>query len=216
MNPRKKFSMHQFIMNHVADCGPQQQFLARQWRKAPSCSLRTRRPPPTVSPSFPHCPNPTPRSACSSQMRRTLPTPFKRPSHSMPPQVRAISALVANATHKAPMLRAKVASNLDTILEGGVSTALQGNWACLEKVVRAGAGFLNEGLASVELLRGNWDLLQAADLEKATYAGPETLRQMQHARTFVLRGLMASWHRGRADRQGRAKCCVWGGRCWEE
>lgn len=43
------------------------------------------------------------------------------------------------------MLRARVASNIDSIVEGGVSTGLQGNWACLEKLIKATAGFLNEG-----------------------------------------------------------------------
>ncbi|KAG1676614.1 hypothetical protein FOA52_008743 [Chlamydomonas sp. UWO 241] len=60
-------------------------------------------------------------------------------------EVRAVSALISNAGHKNPVLRQKVASNLDSVVEGGVSVGLQGSWGCLEKLLKATSGFLNEG-----------------------------------------------------------------------
>ncbi|EFJ52893.1 hypothetical protein VOLCADRAFT_86333 [Volvox carteri f. nagariensis] len=63
---------------------------------------------------------------------------------------RCVTALLSCAGHKNPYVRGKVAFHLDNLLEacaggGGGRQALSGNTACLERLFRTAAGFLEEG-----------------------------------------------------------------------
>eukprot|EP00195_Chlamydomonas_chlamydogama_P001663 CAMPEP_0202916712 /NCGR_PEP_ID=MMETSP1392-20130828/69262_1 /ASSEMBLY_ACC=CAM_ASM_000868 /TAXON_ID=225041 /ORGANISM="Chlamydomonas chlamydogama, Strain SAG 11-48b" /LENGTH=1484 /DNA_ID=CAMNT_0049609237 /DNA_START=160 /DNA_END=4614 /DNA_ORIENTATION=+ len=64
-------------------------------------------------------------------------------------EARTVSALAACANHKSTHVRTRVASHLDSLVEGGgpsnARSALTSNWSCLEKLFKTGAGFLDEG-----------------------------------------------------------------------
>ena len=61
-------------------------------------------------------------------------------------ETRAIGALMACAGHKSGFVRSRVASHIDSVVEGpGARAALLANWPFLEKMFKTVAGFLNEG-----------------------------------------------------------------------
>ena len=59
---------------------------------------------------------------------------------------RALSSMMACSGHKSMHVRAKVASHMDDILEVTRSrSTLLNNWACLERLFKTAANFLDEG-----------------------------------------------------------------------
>ncbi|KAL0049660.1 hypothetical protein WJX82_007087 [Trebouxia sp. C0006] len=60
-------------------------------------------------------------------------------------ETKVATALLAHVQHKSPQVRAKVASHLDSLVQGDHGMRLAGGGGQLEKVFKAAVGFLEEG-----------------------------------------------------------------------